>query len=83
LTITPVGDLTFHMSALANRQVPPVLGFVPNGDGTFTLNWPTNAMLLEANTVMGPWTTNAAAFSGVPITPDKAVPQLFYRLQAP
>jgi hypothetical protein len=85
LTITPVGDNTFHMSALANRQVssaPPVLGFVPNGNGTFTLTW-TSGTLLEATNVMGPWTTNTAPGPTLIVTPVPTVPQLFYRLQAP
>jgi hypothetical protein len=60
---------------------PFVLGFAPNADGTFTLTW-TGAMLLEATSVMGPWTTNTAAVSPLTVTPDKAMKQMYYRLQA-
>ncbi len=60
----------------------PILGFAQNGDGTFTLTW-TNASLLEATNVMGPWTTNLANPSPYMVTPDKAVNQKYYRLQSP
>jgi hypothetical protein len=32
---------------------------------------------------MGPWTTNAATGPTLIVTPAPAVPQMFYRLQAP
>jgi hypothetical protein len=63
------------------NQLPPALGFVPNGDGTFTLTW-KGAMLLEATSVMGPWATNTTDVSPFIVTPDPAATEKYYRLQA-
>ncbi|MCX6923038.1 MAG: hypothetical protein NT154_07500 [Verrucomicrobia bacterium] len=63
------------------NPLPPVLGFAPNKDGTFTLTW-KGAMLLEATSVMGPWTTNTTAVSPLTVTPDPATTEMYYRLQA-
>ena len=75
-------DAQIRQLYAAAEVPPPVLGFTPNGDGTFTLTW-TNAMLLEATSILGPWTTNAPAVSPLTVTPDKAEKQRYYRLQAP
>jgi hypothetical protein len=80
------GIITANLGSLAFGpnfgNVQFVLGFAPNADGTFTLTW-TSGMLLEATNVMGPWTTNTAAISPLTVTPDKAMKQMYYRLQAP
>jgi hypothetical protein len=79
------GDLnndTSLSAALAIEVKAPILGFVRNPGGTFTLTW-TSGRLLEATNVMGPWTTNAATGPTLTITPDTAVPQRYYRLQSP
>jgi hypothetical protein len=43
------------------------------------LTWNSGGQLLQAPTVLGPWTTNAAATSPYTVTPS--APQMFYRVQ--
>ncbi|MBN2783666.1 MAG: hypothetical protein JXR25_02470 [Pontiellaceae bacterium] len=47
-------------------------------DGSMVLSWPGNGLLLEADSLLGPWSTNTLP-SPVIIVPDQ--PQRFYRIQ--
>ena len=46
---------------------------------SIVLTWNGGGQLLQAPTVLGPWTTNAAAISPYPVTPS--APQMFYRVR--
>jgi hypothetical protein len=56
---------------------PPRLTF-ENSISTILLRWPTG-VLLEATSLSGPWTTNAAALSPYTLTPTNT--NTFYRVQ--
>jgi hypothetical protein len=71
-----------QVATLAGVTIAPTLGIAPNGSGGFVLTWSAGSLLQSTN-VSGPWTTNNAATSPFTITPNPAVPQLFYRAQAP
>ncbi|HWD91729.1 MAG TPA: LamG-like jellyroll fold domain-containing protein [Verrucomicrobiae bacterium] len=43
------------------------------------LTWPGGGQLLQAPSILGPWTTNSAASSPYQITPS--TPQMYYRVQ--
>jgi autotransporter-associated beta strand protein len=47
---------------------------------SLTLTWPAGWMLLEADYLLGPWTTNHVATSPFVVSPTE--PQKFFRLQA-
>lgn len=59
--------------------IPPPLLFAAFSAGFLTLTW-SNGLLLQASSLSGPWTTNAAA-SPYQLIPSG--PSMFYRVQAP
>jgi hypothetical protein len=83
-----INEVAIYPTALATAQVldhyalatsgtlpPQILHFL-FANGKLTLNW-TSGTLLQAPTVLGPWTTNLAA-SPFEVTPTNA--QMYYRL---
>lgn len=61
----------------ARGIAPPVTLNLQSVDGQIVLTWP-NGVLLEANDLTGPWTTNAVTS---PYTNTPAGPRKFYRVQ--
>jgi hypothetical protein len=57
---------------------PVTLG-VAHAGANVVLTWPGGGQLLQAASILGPWTTNSAASSPYQITP--ATPQMYYRVQ--
>jgi hypothetical protein len=65
-------------SITVGASTPPVTLNSSFNGSTMTLSW-SQGVLLEADQVTGPWTTNTTATSPFTVTPS--APQKFYRIQ--
>jgi uncharacterized protein YjdB len=84
--VTAVNGGTATVSATANGMTqssssitvnPATIGILHSG-ASLTLNWPAGTLLLQAPTLLGPWTTNNTAVS--PYTVPVTVGNQFFRL---
>ena len=82
-------------SQITNNYAAGLLGVVPAAaallpirlgfsfkDGSLTLTWPSGGVLLQATTVLGPWTTNNTASSPCVINPAPGRPAMFFRIKS-
>ena len=71
-------QLTALYDAAAGITPPVTLNMVKSG-ANVVLTWNGGGQLLQTPSLLGPWTTNAAATSPFPVTPT--APQMFYRVR--
>jgi hypothetical protein len=86
--ITAIDEGTATVSATVNGVTQSsgvitvsraTIGIAHSGS-SLVLNWPAGALLLQAPTLLGPWTTNTAAVS--PYTVPLSGGNQFFRLQS-
>jgi len=77
--LTPSQVTSLYNAGLGNVAPPNVMiQIAPNGLGGVTLTWP-QGVLLQASSLTGPWTTNAAATS--PYTVGTTNSNTFFKVQ--